>query len=294
MSAGTNCDCACPDPTISLIPGSPGENGGDGDDGENGINAYTITTLPFDLPGMPGAIAGTISAGVSSWMSIGQVIIISDPNGTDWANIRVDTIPSATAITGTWLGYPQDAAAGSTIAAGATVSASGEMPVLAAPLPTVITDNSTGTASNAIAAGAGQFTYSVFFPADAITGNVLLYTYTPTYAYKILRISASIVSAITTGGRAATLTTAIAGTPTTGGVVTLSGAYALGAEQPSSAAVTAANTGTAAQAITITASSVTAFAEGGFMLNIQMQNMDTANAIASLADHVNDLIASLT
>lgn len=165
---------------------------------------------------------------------------------------------------------------------------------LGAAIPTVLTDNSTGTASNVIAAGAGQFIHSVYFRAAAITGNVLLYTYTPGFAYKIVRISAAIVDAITTGAKAATLTTAIAGTPTTGGVVTISGTYALGAEQASSSAITAANTGSTVQAITVTASAVTAFAEGGFMLQFQLQNMDTANAVASLSDHVNDVVDTLS
>lgn len=158
------------------------------------------------------------------------------------------------------------------------------------PLTASLTDNSTGTASTVtIAAGAGKSTLAVYFRAAAITGNVLLFTYTPGYKFKITRISAACVDAVTTGAKAATLTTAIGGTPTTGGIVVLSGTYALGAEQASSAAVTALNTGTSAQAITITASSVTAFVEGGFMVYIEIQNMDTADAIAAFANQINNL-----
>lgn len=166
---------------------------------------------------------------------------------------------------------------------GGAFSQASDVAALAAVTVADLTDNSTGTPSTTIAAGAGKFTHSVFFRAAAITGNVLLYTYTPGFAFKILRISAACVDAVTTGAKAATLTTAINAVDTTGGIVILSGAYALGAQQASSAAITAANTGTAAHAITVTASSVTAFVEGGFMLHFEMQNMDTANAIASIA-----------
>lgn len=296
MSSPSNCDCPCPNPEVVEIPGSPGENGAAGAAGTNGINAFTVTTAAFDLPGAPGPVGGAQSVGVASWASVGQVIIITDPNGTDWAHFRVETIPNATSFTLTWLDYDGDAPLGTTLAVGSTVSPSGVASPLSSALPTAFTgnDNTGGTASDTLAAGVGKYTHSVYFRAAAITGNVLLYTYTPGFAFKIHRISASIVDAITTGARAATLTTAIAGVPTTGGVVTLAGAYALGTQQASSAAVTALNTGSSGAAITVTASTVTAFAEGGFLLNIELQNMDTANAVASLADHVNDLILALS
>jgi len=292
MSQAGNCECPCPDPTVVTIPGSPGEDGAPGAAGTDGVNAYTVTTASVTLPASAGPVVLATTVGVSSWASVGQVIIISD--GTNWGHFRILTIPSAASFTLTWLDYAGDAAGTTVISSGATVSPSGVEPALATPLPTALTDNSTGSASNTIAAGVGQFTHSVYFRAAAITGNVLLYTYTPGFAFKILKISSSVVDAITTGAKAATLTTAINGTPTTGGIVIMSGTYALGAEQASSAAITAANTGTNAQAITVTASSVTAFSEGGFMLHFEIQNMDSANAIASLATHVNDLIASLT
>lgn len=159
---------------------------------------------------------------------------------------------------------------------------------------TTLTDSTTGSAAATVAAGLGKFTHSVYFRAAAITGNVLLYTYTPGFKFKILRISASCVDAVTTGAKAATLTTAINAVNTTGGVVVLAGAYALGAEQASSAAITAANTGTSAHAITVTASSVTAFVEGGFMLHFEMQNMDTADGAATLIAEQAKTITELT
>lgn len=276
---------------MTEIPGVAGDDGAAGSDGADGISAFTLLTSALTIPALAGDPASLVVA-ENSWTAIGQTILASD--GTDIATFTVTGLTGSTIISADWVDAPGDSAAGNVVGIGGKVVASGEPGQLAAALPTALTDNSTGTASNVIAAGAGQFTLSVFFRAAAITGNVLLYTYTPGFAFKIIRISASVVDAITTGAKAATLTTAIAGTPTTGGIVIMSGTYALGTEQASSAAVTANNTGTSVQAITVTASAVTAFVEGGFMLHIQLQNLDTANAIASLADHINDVLTSLS
>lgn len=290
MSAASSCDCACPTPQIVQIPGVQGSSGAAGVDGADGVSALTLLTSALTIPALAG---DPVSIGVAenSWAAIGQVIFVSD--GIDFGTFRVTGLTGSTIISATWLDAPNDAAAGAIIGIGGKVVPSGEVGALAGALPNVFTDNTTGTASDILAVGTGKFTHSVYFRAVAITGNVLLYTYTPGFAFKIYRISASVVDAITTAARAATLTTAIAGTPTTGGVVTVSGTYALGAQQASATPVTAPNTGTLADAITVTASAVTAFAEGGFMLHIEIQNTDSANAVASLADHIDDLIAAL-
>jgi hypothetical protein len=47
-------------------------------------------------------------------------------------------------------------------------------------------------------------------------------------------------------------------------------------------AITAANTGAAAATISLEAASTTAFAEGQVMVVLWIQNMDTADALASL------------
>jgi len=284
--------------------------------GPTGQSAYTETVGAITIPGAAGA-AGTIEVGNSDWIAVHQILFISDE--TNYGHFEVTSIPDSTHIAISWLDYNGDNGAGLTIAIGAKVAAAG--PTLTTPISlanggfgasnadegaarsvlletaldaeATFTDNSTGAATNTIAAGAGKFTLSVYFRANAITGNVLLYTYTPGFAFKIIRISAAVCDAITTGAKAATLTTAIAGAPTTGGIVIMSGTYALGAEQASSAAITAAQSGSSAQAITITASAVTQFSEGGFMLNLEIQNMDTANAIASLAAKQNTVLTAL-
>lgn len=279
------CIPCCSTPQIVDVPGSPGLAGADG---AAGVNAFTTTISTITIVN-PGDTFTGIQVVDASWIAIGQTIFISD--GTEWGTFTVTNVVG-NLLDLTYLGAPGDTPG--VIAAGALVTPTGTPGALAAPLPNAITDNSTGTASDIIAVGAAVHTLSVHFRAAAITGNVLVFTYVPGYKFKILKISASVVDAISTGGKAATLTTAIAGTPTTGGIVIMSGTYALGATQASSAAVTGANTGSAADAITVTASSVTAFSEGGFELEFKLQNMDTADAIASLSKHVNDLITSLT
>lgn len=289
----SNCCTPCQSLEVVDVPGTEGAAGAAGAAGTDGVNAFTVLTAALTLPAI--GANETLFVADNSWAIVGQTIVVSDPSpGVDFGTFQVVSKTGTTAITATFIGASGDSAPGSVIAIGGGVSPGGAPGTLSAALPTALTDNSTGTASNTIAVGTGKFTHSIFFRAAAITGNVLLYTYTPGFAFKIVRISSSVVDAITTAARAATLTTAIAATPTTGGVVTLAGAYALGAEQASSAAITAANTGTSAQAITVTASAVTAFAEGGFMLHMEIQNTDSANAIASLADHTNDLITSLS
>jgi len=293
MSATANCACPCPTPEVVEVPGGPGENGAPGAAGTNGVSVFTVTTGDAVFANAIDTVQVSVENNVM--FAIGQTVFGADPTGgTDHGTFEVISLTGTTVIGLRATDAPGDTALPFTIGSGGKITATGATGALAGALPAAITDNSTGTASDIVSAGVGKFVHSIFFDAVAITGNVLLYTYTPGFAFKILRISASIVSAITTGARAATLTTAIAGTPTTGGVVTVAGAYALGDEQASSAAITAANTGTNVQAVTVIASAVTAFAEGGFMLHLEIQNMDTANAIASLADHVNDLITALT
>ena len=238
-----------------------------------GKPVYASADGTFTLTQTSNSKIGTVSRWVSTGVAIVRyeaqgagadltgVTVLTDSSGGAAANGTIDAVTVATAITNS------------------SGSAASNGTIEAVTPPTAITDNTTGTTTATWAAGVAKSTYSVYLRAAAITGNVLLYTYTPGYKFKILRISASCVDAVTTGAKAATLTTAINAVDTTGGIVILSGTYALGVQQASSAAITAANTGTSAHAITVTASSVTAFAEGGFMLHLELQNMDTADAL---------------
>lgn len=153
-----------------------------------------------------------------------------------------------------------------------------------------LTDSTTGTAGTTLAAGAGVFTLSIPITLAQITGaGDVLTNYTPGYKFKILGVHFAVTVAVTTAGKAADLNLEIGTTNLTGGVVSLTSANCtpLGAVVAGTA-VTAANTGSASDTISIESASVTAFAEGEGVLLIRIQNMDTADAIASLAANLLD------
>lgn len=158
-----------------------------------------------------------------------------------------------------------------------------------------ITDNTGGAVSDTLAAGVGVHELTWNLPLVGITGNVDVVTaYTPTYAFKILGTCFAVTKVVTTAAKAATLNLEIESTNLTGGVVALTSTNCtpLGAIVPGTA-VTAANTGTAGQTISLEAASVTAFSEGDGTFIIRIQNMDEANFAASLADKWNELRTTL-
>jgi hypothetical protein len=147
---------------------------------------------------------------------------------------------------------------------------------------TSVTDSSTGTASNTIAAGTGVYSIQIpylaatFANGDMATGIVI------PHKFKITKIDSICTAAVTTGAKTATLNLEIGTTNLTGGSLVLDGTVTLGAYEAASA-ITAANTGAAGDTISLEAASVTTFVEGSFVIQIWIQNMDTADADASLA-----------
>lgn len=83
--------------------------------------------------------------------------------------------------------------------------------------------------------------------------------------------------AATTASKLATLTVGIAGTPVTGGVMSLTSANqnTIGGTVAASA-ITALNVGTAGQTLEVVASSVTAFVEGDGFVEFTVTNNDLA------------------
>jgi hypothetical protein len=117
--------------------------------------------------------------------------------------------------------------------------------------------------------------------ADLANGDVLT-NYTPGFAFKVLSVDFQVQKAVTTAAKAATLNLEIGTTNLTGGVVALTSANCTPAgAQVAGTAVTAANTGTATDTLSIEASSVTAFVEGTGVLLIKLQNLDTYNEVAA-------------
>jgi hypothetical protein len=291
-----NCACACPNPEVVEIPGAPGENGAAGTNGTNGTNAFTFLTAQLTIPTVGNTVIASVA--VSSWMALGQVVIVSD--GTEKGHFEVTALPSSTSATLEFLEYPGDSVATTNIANAAKVSPAGIVPPLAAALPTAFTDNTGGTASDTLAAGVGISTLTI--PLTSLATGLstlaidLLTGYVPGYAFKLLSFDFVTTIAGTGAGASQTFNLEIGSTDVTGGVlnVTLASTDTIG-EVTAGTAITAANTGTAASAISIEmAAGGTVFTAGSGYFVIKIQNMDTANAVASLAEHIDDLITALT
>lgn len=289
MSSVNPCGTGCCDETVVVnTPGSAG------------VNAYTTTSANFTIP----AIGATVNISLldNSWMAVGQKLFISD--GTDVGTFEVQSFTGTTQITAEFMGYTDDASPGAVIGSGAKVSVAGvqspftttALQALNATLLTGIatfTDNTGATTSDTIAAGVGIQTWAFYVSLPDITAADIIGAFTPGYAFKVLSTTLIIEKAVTTGGKAATLTPKINGSAITGGVLGPSGTYAAGSVIAGSA-VTANNTGTSAQTFSITASGVTTFSEGNGIIIVKVQNTDTVNAVASLADKINDIMNALT
>lgn len=278
------------------VPGLEGDAGLASEDGSNGVSAYTIVLDDFIIPAIGSNVTVTVASSV--WMVVGQKIFVGD--GTDSGYFEVVSKPGVSSVVLQFLGYADDSAPGATIDAGAGVSPGGTQPALSAALPTALTDNSTGTASDTIAAGVGIFT--LIIPLTSLATGLstlaidLLTDYVLGYRFKLL--SFDFVTTIVGAGAGAsqTFNLEINAANVTGGSlnVTLGSTDTIGKITVGSA-ITAANVGTAANTISIEmAAGGTVFSDGGGYFVIKVQNMDTADSIASLADHINDVLTALT
>ncbi len=157
MSAASTCDCPCPNPVITEVPGSPGTNGTNGAAGAAGINAFTVTTANLLLPAGAGPVVAPVAVGDSTWAGIGQILFITD--GTNQAHFSVTSKPTGTTFILSWLNYPSDAVGTTVISSGATVSPSG----ILVPGPTPISSGGTSsitatTARQALGVGGDSLT----------------------------------------------------------------------------------------------------------------------------------------
>lgn len=157
-----------------------------------------------------------------------------------------------------------------------------------------LTDSTTGTAGTTLAAGTGVSTIAIPITLANVADGDVLTTYTPAYKFKVLRVAFAITSAVTTADKATTLNIEIGTTNLTGGEIALTSANCtpLGAVV-AGAAITAANTGSSSATISVEASSTTGFVEGAGVLLITIQNMDTADAAASITNLLNELRAAI-
>lgn len=158
-----------------------------------------------------------------------------------------------------------------------------------------ITDSTTGTSSDTLAAGAGI--YQVSFPYDLadIADGDLVTDYVVGHKFKILSLKWTTTKAATTAAKDSDITMDIGSTAITtiaialdsddGTTDTLGGVTTIDA--------TALNTGSATATISIVAASTVAFIEGSGVFTVEIQNMDTADAMASIADKWNELRTTL-
>lgn len=171
---------------------------------------------------------------------------------------------------------------------GATTIPLGVRLYLQAPLAAYadLTDSTTGATVAALAAGVGDQTIAI--PADLVsftTGALdLLTTYTPGFKFKILDLQYVVNKVGTGSGASQTFQPKITGVAVTGGAVvaTLANAATMGAKVAGTA-VTALNTGSATDTISIScAAGGTVFTAGTGYFLLKLQNMDTADAVSTI------------
>lgn len=145
------------------------------------------------------------------------------------------------------------------------------------------TDSSGGTASATIAANAARSILVIPLPTLSALANNQLYQAAVPFGFTATgtpRFRTSV--AITTGGKAFTATLQVNGVSATGGVITQSGAQATGVSLAGTA-LTAGNTGTAAQTVGFIISNAgSPPSEGTGFFEVDLINNDVANALASL------------
>jgi hypothetical protein len=175
--------------------------------------------------------------------------------------------------------------------AGEPIASSGFLKDVTLPLSALskqdtLTDNTGGTAGTTLAATAVKQTIHIPLGSLALLVNSQTFEVAVPFAFTISSVLFRDDVAVTTGAKAATLTTKINTTALTGGVVAVSGTYATGATQAGTA-VSANNVGVAGDLINIAVSSVTAFTEGTGHVEVTIINNDLANTLSSLATQFN-------
>lgn len=165
-----------------------------------------------------------------------------------------------------------------------------------------LTDSSGGTAAATLAAGVGK--YYLYHPLTSLATGLstsaidIMTDFTISHKFKILTFDFVTTVAGTGAGASQTFNIEIGSTDLTGGSlnVTLASTDTIG-KVTAGTAITAANTGAAAATISIEmAASGTVFTAGAGYFQIGIQNMDTADAFASLVASASgsEVLASTT
>jgi hypothetical protein len=149
-------------------------------------------------------------------------------------------------------------------------------------------------ANNTLEGGAGRMVVPLRVNLVELTTGDLLTAYTPGFAGKVVSVAYAVATAATTTGKAATVTPKIGSTALSGGVLALTTTNASGkGTVVASTAISGANTFTNSDTLSITASAVTAFAEGAGWLLLGLQNLETIDDFADLAAKLDEVLALL-
>lgn len=276
MSNPLDCCSSCDTPTTVSVPGT------------TGASAISLTTAAGVVPAVGANVVLNVTT--TGWMTAGQNVFVAG------ANFLIASFNSgAGTVTLTNLGFPGDVAVGTAIANGSiVVPGVGNVDLLSG--VTVLTDNSTGTAGDTIAAGVGVV--KLFFPhtfiggtaaAEPVTAHVLGFKFkilSWVFVTEVLLVGAS-------GSRVANMEINATDVGTVASTITIPIANAAVGTITSGTAVSGTNTGTVTDTFSIELQAGgTAFTAGSGTFVITVQNMDDADAIASIAAKVNSLIAA--
>lgn len=94
ISSPVDCCRPCSEPIVTNIPGVPGATGAAGTNGTNGVNAFTLTTVPFDMPAEGANVVVTVED--STWMAIEQILVVSVGGVFGW--FEVVSKPTTTTV----------------------------------------------------------------------------------------------------------------------------------------------------------------------------------------------------
>lgn len=323
MSIPADCCTPCSTVQYTSVPGTQGASGVNGADGTNGQNAYTVIVGAQTLPANS-VTPQSFTVLSTLWMVVGETVIIGQ-GGTSPAmplpaHLTITAITNSTTFVATFNHVSGDAAFGAAIPDQAVVtpSATGSVSI---PVPiasggtgqttavnaitaltsnvmvgvTLLTDNTTGAASSTLAAGAGIYLFSHHLDLANITSANQITTFTIGHKFKLIACAFIVHTPGTGGGASCTLQLQIGGVSTGGGLITLNLANTatMGAVIAGTA-VSAPNTGTNASTLGVLGVRTVAFATGDGTLVIAVQNMDSADAIASLSAKLNSVIDALT
>lgn len=297
MSLPASCCTSSCSPQVTEIPGAQGATGAAGSDGTDGINAFTTLTSNLTIPAVGASVSVTVAD--NSWMVVGQTVFAGD--GVDKGTFSVASKTGSTQVSLTFLNAQGDSSVGAVIGSGGTVSPSGRVANLAVPLPVGIPDNTTGD-NNVAALAAGVGVQTLVHPLTSLATGLgvlaidLMTTWTPGFKFKILSWDFITTVAGTGAGASQTFNLEIGTTNVTGGLlnVTLASTAAIGQVTPG-APVTGNNTGSASDSISIEmAAGGTVFTAGAGYFVIRVQNMDVADAVASMNASISQLILALS